>query len=210
MYRVYINSTVLVLDTVHNFAQYAMDKRHIRINYSGKHSSLYPYIDNAEKSDKLLQVALLTPDVEGLLADLKKCFKLVEAAGGVVANAQGQLLFIFRRGFWDLPKGKIDAGEQPDEAALREVTEETGIEHLTLRHPIMTSYHTYRNSKDERVLKPTYWYAMQTTDTQLTPQTEEDIERAVWMSAHEYLNLNEPKFDSITDVVQAYIRTQPD
>ena len=54
------------------------------------------------------------------------------AAGGLVTNENNELLMIFRRGKWDLPKGKLDKGETIEECAIREVEEETGIgNHMT-------------------------------------------------------------------------------
>ncbi|MFM8758223.1 MAG: NUDIX domain-containing protein, partial [Methylophilaceae bacterium] len=47
--------------------------------------------------------------------------KTLIAAGGLVENELGQVLMIFRRGKWDLPKGKLDPNESIDECALREV-----------------------------------------------------------------------------------------
>src|SRR5690348_4880805 len=59
-------------------------------------------------------------------------YVLMEAAGGVVFNDSGQILVIFRKKKWDLPKGKLDYGETPEDAALREVKEECGIKHLEI------------------------------------------------------------------------------
>ena len=62
-----------------------------------------------------------------LLHDFISAFKYLEAAGGVVVNSNKERLFIHRFGRWDLPKGKLEKGESPAEAALREVYEETGL-----------------------------------------------------------------------------------
>jgi len=120
-------------------------------------------------------------------ADIRKTWEafcslytIMEAAGGLVKNSEGKLLMIFRNGKWDLPKGKIEAGETPDEAALREVSEECGISKLKIIRPATVSYHTYPY-KDKKVLKRTYWYLMSTTDEgEPVPQLEEGISKAVW------------------------------
>ncbi len=70
-------------------------------------------------------------------------FKIIEASGGIVKNEMGQILFIFRNGIWDLPKGKIEVGERKEEAGLREVEEECGFTSLTLGKFIGTTYHLY-------------------------------------------------------------------
>lgn len=115
-------------------------------------------------------------------------YTLSIAAGGVVRNEAGEVLVIFRRGKWDLPKGKLDYDETPEHAALREVTEECGINQLQLGAPIAVTYHTYVEKK-KRFLKKTHWYYMQSSDDRpLVPQLEEDIEQAVWMTTQQVLN----------------------
>jgi 8-oxo-dGTP pyrophosphatase MutT (NUDIX family) len=52
---------------------------------------------------------------------------IIKAGGGIVVNEQNEVLLIYRRGKWDLPKGKLDDGETIEECALREVKEETGL-----------------------------------------------------------------------------------
>ena len=65
------------------------------------------------------------------------------AAGGIVMNPKQEILWIFRRGFWDLPKGKLDPGETIPQCALREVEEETGINDIQLNELITITYHEY-------------------------------------------------------------------
>lgn len=107
--------------------------------------------------------------------------KVVEAAGGLVRNEHGHNLLIFRNGFWDLPKGKIEPGESRKLAALREVMEETGVNRPSLGPLITRTYHIY-NQGGIKHLKLTYWYAMSLHGPQpLAPQTEEGIEEVRWM-----------------------------
>lgn len=109
-------------------------------------------------------------------------YSLQEAAGGLVLNEFDELLIIFRRGKWDLPKGKIDYDEMPEQAAIREVKEECGIENLELGKPLATTFHTY-SEKKKNILKKTYWFLMRSNSSEsLLPQTEEDIEKVVWMN----------------------------
>ncbi|MCK7539615.1 MAG: NUDIX domain-containing protein [Marinilabiliales bacterium] len=68
--------------------------------------------------------------------DLFSLFNIVIAAGGFVRNEKDEILFIFRRGHWDLPKGKLNHKkgiiEKKKDAAVREVMEETGIEKIDI------------------------------------------------------------------------------
>lgn len=109
--------------------------------------------------------------------------KAVAAAGGYIIRSgpeEPELLTIFRRGVWDLPKGKVEPSETPEQGALREVREEVGIERLQLIDTLGTTVHGYRRNGSYHV-KTTFWFAMQTPETSFTPEREEDIERVAWM-----------------------------
>ena len=69
--------------------------------------------------------------------------KKIIAAGGLVLNEKNELLMIFRRNKWDLPKGKLDEGESIEACALREVKEETGLQKLKLEKFIDITFHDY-------------------------------------------------------------------
>ncbi|GHU85941.1 hypothetical protein FACS1894153_2070 [Bacteroidia bacterium] len=111
-------------------------------------------------------------------------FDEIVAAGGLVRNKDGKYLFIYRKKFWDLPKGKIDVGETLEECALREVEEETGVKNLKIEAPLTTTHHLMINKKGEVAVKKTFWYLM-TTDFagELKPQTLENITKAEWIDA---------------------------
>lgn len=126
----------------------------------------------------------------------------IEAAGGIVRNQQGAVLMIFRRGYWDLPKGKIDKGEEAKAAAIREVKEETGIAHLEIVRELPPTYHTYY-MYGKYAVKKTYWYAMTSSDTSdLTPQLEEDIEQAVWINPQDIPSLLPLSYANIRTLLQ--------
>lgn len=107
-------------------------------------------------------------------------YTIIHAAGGIVTNENDEILMIFRYGCWDFPKGKVEAGEDWQTAALREVQEETGLQDISLHEPLPNTYHTY-TLHDTPILKITHWYAMQAPAQSLVPQTEEDISQAVWV-----------------------------
>ena len=108
-------------------------------------------------------------------------FYVIEAAGGCVINENNQLLCIYRFDKWDLPKGKIEEGELHNEAALREVKEETGLNKVSIIKELNPSYHIYRlNSKN--ILKKTYWVEMNSFSTEnAIPQIEEGITEVKWV-----------------------------
>ena len=120
------------------------------------------------------------PDAELLLKKFKRNIRTITAAGGLVKNTRGELLFIFRNGKWDLPKGKLHRKETTEDAALREVEEETGIKGLELGTFFKITYHIFKNNGNYQ-LKETYWYAMRSDYTgTLVPETKEGIEKVEW------------------------------
>jgi 8-oxo-dGTP pyrophosphatase MutT (NUDIX family) len=110
-------------------------------------------------------------------------YKRIDAAGGLVQNGVGEFLMIKRKGYWDLPKGKIEKGENDEEGALREVEEETGLVGMNILNHLVDTFHTYE-IKSEVVLKRSTWFLMKCEGRpKLTPQTEEEIELVEWCSA---------------------------
>lgn len=133
---------------------------------------------------------------------LKKHLKKIPAAGGVVFNSQGKILVIKRLGFWDLPKGKIEARESKKQAALREVCEECGLkpQHLKVGEKIMTTWHTYR-TKNDHCLKKNNWYTMYyAADHPTIPCSEEHIEEARWADIEEIEQLCANSYASLQDL----------
>lgn len=111
----------------------------------------------------------------------------VEAGGGYVVRrteAGVDLLLIHRRGVWDLPKGKLDPGETPQEASVREVAEEVGIERATLSvlGGLPSTVHGYIwHKRGVYAVKTTHWYAMTTTAEAFEPEEREGIERVAYV-----------------------------
>src|SRR5215212_7887430 len=111
------------------------------------------------KLEKIHAGVLYHTSLEALKKAVFKKFVLIQAAGGLVLNPAKAMLFIYRKGRWDLPKGKLDEGETLDHCAVREVKEETGLQHLRLIEPLLVTYHTY-DEDGRHMLKETHWYLM--------------------------------------------------
>lgn len=157
-----------------------------------------------EKVEKeVIHTLRLTSDDTDMLFEWVATYydKLIEAAGGVVENELGELLVIYRLDKWDLPKGKIEHGEKPDNAALREVIEETGLIEVVLQKHLLDTYHTYE-LKGKRVLKRTYWYSMKANKSALTPQLEENIEIAEWLPKPQLQKVLENTYENIKLVLE--------
>lgn len=202
-YKIYHNGTPVFLTTPEGVGAlgYQPDRfTHVAL-YVGKKKLIKNFLDLLDKNRNMKAVVLYHPDLSQLWSDFQACFKVLEAAGGYVQNAAGELLVFYRRGSWDMPKGKIDPGETPEQAAIREVQEETGLQNITLGPFLAHTYHTYEE-KDKRILKKTWWYRMHTNDTQLVPQTEEDIEAIHWIAPREWLDNGPEVYPNIREVIE--------
>jgi len=132
--------------------------------------------------------------------------KQIIAAGGLVTNPEGAILWIFRRGFWDLPKGKLDEGETIQTCAVREVEEETGIRGIQLHGMLHFTNHSYFDSYlQEEVVKRTYWFHMSIPTMQAgTPQITEDIEKIEWHTLATSRHCLDQTYPNIIEVIEAY------
>jgi 8-oxo-dGTP pyrophosphatase MutT (NUDIX family) len=125
------------------------------------------------------------------------------AGGGLVLNNAGELLMIFRRGKWDLPKGKLDEGETILECAIREVQEETGLQQIEHGELIGITYHAYFDPYlKEDVIKESHWFAMRVRGNQvLTPQTEEDITEIKWVAGDVLEECLRNSYDNVVEII---------
>jgi len=192
MYKVFINDSVLVFtDTPSAQSQ----------KFTGK-EQLEQLIAQLEDAS-LQEVILQTENLEAAFEIFADSCTIIEAAGGLVFNAEGQLLMIHRLGKWDLPKGKIETGEEIAAAAIREVEEECGISAPQIKRRLPNTYHTYR-LKGQAILKRTYWFEMYYQGNEsLIPQEEEDITTAKWCAALEVEQNLENTYGNIKALWQA-------
>lgn len=147
------------------------------------------------------------PDLEKLKKAFAKHFAPIAAAGGIVQNDKKELLFILRLGKWDLPKGKVEKGENLETCAVREVEEETGVANLTLHQKVGETYHTY-NAFGKHFLKTTHWYHITCTGKQtLVPQTAEDITEIKWWKTTDMKEPLANTYPSIIEILDKFFDT---
>ena len=132
------------------------------------------------------------------------------AAGGIVVNPKNEILWIFRRGYWDLPKGKLDPNETIEACAIREVMEETGVKDLQLEGLVYTSKHHYHDQYlNAAVEKTTFWYKMTTVVMQEgIPQAEEDIEAIAWVNIDAQGPYLDKTYATIKEVIAAFMNSR--
>lgn len=172
MYKVFVNDIPIILST-----EKKIGKKYTTIPL--KMVKFKKLIKEINKGD-LTYVNLYHKNEEKIEKFLRKKLPVVEAGGGMVYNAKKEILFIYRNGKWDLPKGKLEKGESSQDGAIRETEEETGVRDLQIRRFIAKTYHVFkRNGKFK--LKITYWYEMYTDfDEELIPEAKEGIKKAKW------------------------------
>lgn len=165
---------------------------HLRDPYAAQHYTVYFPTESA---------------LEAFWRAYQAEFVLVLAAGGVVLDKADNLLFIFKRGHWDLPKGKCEPNEEPEEAALREIIEEIGLSGLTLQYFLMKTYHIYQE-RGQYVLKTVFWYLFRHPDLKppVQVEVEEGIERHQWVAPSEVPFLYTQSYGTVRDVIEKVLR----
>ena len=93
----------------------------------GSLQELSKILEFFQSTTQVQDVFISGRDIQTMIDEFSCMFRFIEAAGGLVQNSNGDYLIIFRYGKWDLPKGKLETNERIQDAALREVSEETGI-----------------------------------------------------------------------------------
>jgi 8-oxo-dGTP pyrophosphatase MutT (NUDIX family) len=155
------------------------------------------------KGKRHKHLIVITPDVHMAWNEFGSLFHPISAAGGRVHNSRGEVLFIFRSGKWDLPKGKIERDEEVRDAAVREVEEECGIRGLAITNELPSTFHIYTQDQKE-ILKRTYWFEMFSDDQRpLVPQEEEGITEVKWLGPEGVKNALTNTYESIIEVMNS-------
>ncbi|WP_226064341.1 NUDIX hydrolase [Kaistella polysaccharea] len=177
MYKVFVNEKKLTI------SKYPEDIEK-KLRFEG-FASLEIAVDLLENTS-CPELNIYGEEIDEIWEDFTHMFKVVEAAGGIVRNSKNEILFIRRLGKWDLAKGKIEKGESLEQAALREIEEETGLKELILEEFLNTTFHIYTERNGDRILKTTYWFKVEYVGTaEPIPQTEEGISEVSWKDEEE-------------------------
>jgi len=197
MYKIYINEEPLIICSEQEFPN--IQNNSYSISYESDRLSFNELLKKFSTDNGLI---LVSNDVENTFLHFSKNLTLIEAAGGLIFNTERtKILMIYRRGKWDLPKGKIDEAESIKKAAWREVAEECGLKTHRIEDHLCDTYHVYEH-KGKLILKKTYWYIMTAEEEVLTPQAEEDITKAIWIPIEEIENtIKEETYPLILSIV---------
>ena len=197
MYKVFLNryqinltSKAKVLDKTNTFLLVSIEHKEI-LKKLRKHKKINLF--HSKKSE--------------LLKIFKSKIKVIFASGGIVENSKKQILFIHRKGKWDLPKGKAEKNETIRETALREVAEETGIKRLRIRKFYTNTFHLVRNN-GLYFLKETSWFLMNSDyEGKLIPQNEEGIKSVKWKNLKQVKKIKEKTFKNIKIILDEYLKS---
>ncbi|OFY98745.1 MAG: hypothetical protein A3K10_01610 [Bacteroidetes bacterium RIFCSPLOWO2_12_FULL_31_6] len=199
MYKIFVNEKELIIASTKSIKSFNYD---LYIKYENK-KTLSDVILKLESNVHIAKsICIYGKNASLIWKDFYSRYKLIKAAGGIVKNEKNEILFIFRRGKWDLPKGKLEKNETIKECAIREVEEECGISGLKILKELPSTYHTYF-IKEKPIIKRSYWFAMTVNGNQkLVPQTEEDITDIKWIKPNGLKKVLRNTYSSIEEVLR--------
>ncbi|MEJ7610030.1 MAG: NUDIX domain-containing protein [Ferruginibacter sp.] len=154
--------------------------------------------------DNKASVIISGKNIDTLKESFFSAFEIIEAAGGIVQNEGKEILFILRKGKWDLPKGKTEEGENLEGCAEREIEEETGVKDLTLKRKVGETYHVYREGEKD-VLKISHWFYFTAASEQtMIPQEAEDITEVKWIPTQKIKEPMDNTYKNIREIMSKF------
>ncbi|GAO29024.1 NUDIX domain-containing protein [Geofilum rubicundum] len=201
MYKIFFKDRVIIL-TKRIENDLSADFSSI-LKYANQ-GELQQFIQQFDNDESMKRAYIYHHNANELLQHFRDCFKNLPAAGGLVWNKdQTAFLGMKRLGYFDLPKGKMEASETMEEAAVREVEEECGISGLSISKKLPRTFHTYK-IKDQSIFKETHWFEMvYHGDHTPQPQVEENIESVFWVRPHELPTHLANTYPSIIEVLKS-------
>jgi len=208
MYKVFFNDSTIEIGPE---SKRSLKNNILEVYETDTYSVVNQIVSEIESKGKISDMLIISQDFEQLWDHFKKCFIEIPAAGGVVLNSEGLLLFIKRLGVWDLPKGKIEDNESSESAAIREVEEECGISGLNIVRKLDSTFHIYRSpyfpEPKNFVLKETKWYLMSYSGTETpVPQVDENIEDVEWIAISALRKVMDNTYESLRDFLKKTIQ----
>jgi len=168
---------------------------------------LYKIIAEFQSNPQFQAINIYGPDIKHIWKIFRIYFTEVHAAGGLVKHSSGRYLFIEKKGKLDLPKGHIEEGEEPEDCALREVSEECGIKGHKIVKEFQPSYHTY-SWEGISYLKKTSWFLMNYDGKMIIkPQEKEGITSVEWLLPDDLSKLKSSAWLSLMDLINSSIFT---
>lgn len=194
MYKVFVNDKPLFLT---NKIEKETDFQLFLLDSVDIDKIIIKYFQN-----KIQKAFLYHPNEKEILKKIKEKIPVQKAGGGLVYNSKREVLFIFRNGKWDLPKGGIEKDEIIEDTAIREVEEETGVKGLKIERKLQKTYHIFRRNGKYK-LKITHWFEMTTDfEGEMVGQLEEGIEKVVWLSKEEIPTILENSYENIRLLIE--------
>ncbi len=202
MYKVFFNNrTILLTDKLPDIQKTENEYFCTFNDVNDLKPQLSKYLDQDSEGD----LYIYHDDEDKIYHDFTSCFRVIKASGGLVKDRRKNKLIIFRKGKWDLPKGKAEGDEKPEETALREVREECGLKQIEITRFLATTYHIYFLN-NEPVLKKTDWFEMKYLGKKSpVPSNKENISKIIWLPDDKLDEIYNNTYPSVIEVIRAAI-----